>query len=65
MKSDLWMFCGNKKSRNQGRNKIQKNQQKKAENVKLGKTEQTCTSEQIIKNEFSAIFKIKYSTKLD
>ena len=48
MKSDLWMFCGNKKSRNQGRNKIQKNQQKKAEDVKLGKTKQTRTSEQII-----------------
>jgi len=28
------------------------NREKKKENVKLGKTKQTCTSEQIIKNSF-------------
>jgi len=28
------------------------NREKKKENVKLGKTKQTCTSEQIIKNNF-------------
>ena len=39
------------------------NREKKKENVKLGKTEQTCTSEQIIKNEFSAILKIMLVTK--
>ena len=37
---------------------------KKKENVKLGKTKQTCTSEQIIKNEFSGLHTLEFSALL-